>query len=64
MSLTGGANGGSPADEVRIINAFQRRLYEPYDRGENFRGVVYPGVGHGYTREMWRETVAWLDSHL
>ena len=64
LTLTGDADAGSPADGVRIINAFQRRLYELYGEGENFRGVIYPGVGHSYTREMWRETISWLDSHL
>ncbi|UCG47492.1 MAG: dienelactone hydrolase family protein [Phycisphaerales bacterium] len=64
LTLTGDADAGSPADGVRIINAFQRHLYELYDKGENFRGVVYPGVGHTYTREMWSETIAWLNNHL
>ena len=64
LTLTGDEDGGSPASGVRTINAFQEKLYDLYDRQENFRGLLYPGVGHVYTDEMWKETVAWLNKHL
>ena len=48
----------------RIINAFQEHLYKCYDKEDNFRGILYPGVGHTYTPQMWRETLRWLKKHL
>ncbi len=64
LTLTGDRDEGSPADGVRKINAFQEHLYRCYGRPESFRGVVYPGVEHAYTREMWQETLRWLQTHL
>lgn len=64
LTLTGDQDPGSPLSGVRTINAFQERLYKLYGKGENFRGVVYPGVRHEYTPTMWEETVNWLKTHL
>ena len=64
LTLTGDKDGGSPADGVRIINAFEEYLYKLYGKAENFRGVLYEGVGHEYTPEMWEETLRWLKKHL
>ena len=49
---------------VRLINAFQEYLYKLYGKAENFRGLIYTGVGHEYTPEMWRETLSWLKKYL
>jgi dienelactone hydrolase len=64
LTLTGDRDEGSPVTGVRKINAFQEHLYRCYGRPESFRGVVYPNVGHAYTREMWQETLRWLQTHL
>lgn len=64
LTLTGDRDTGSPFEGVQIINDFQRRLYKVYGKPENFRGVIYPGVGHSYTPEMWQETLAWFRKHL
>ena len=64
LTLTGDSDLGSPVSGVRIINDFVAKLYGLYDEGESFRGVVYEGVGHVYTPEMWGETVGWLEKHL
>ena len=64
LTLTGGKDNGSPADGVRIINAYQEHLYKLYGKADNFRGLVYEGVGHEYTPEMWDETLKWLKKHL
>lgn len=64
LTLTGDQDGGSPADGVRIINAFQRDLYKCYGKQANFRGLLYSGVDHDYTPEMWAETLRWLEMHL
>jgi dienelactone hydrolase len=64
LTLTGDQDGGSPVDGVRMINDFEKRLYKLYGKEADFRGVVYPGVAHVYTPEMWQETLAWLSKHL
>jgi dienelactone hydrolase len=64
LTLTGGHDEGSPADGVRIINVFQEHLYNCYGKKQDFRGILYPDVGHTYTPEMWEETLRWLDKHL
>ncbi len=64
LTLTGDKDGGSPGDGVRIINSFQQDLYKLYGRQRNFLGILYPGVGHTYTPEMWEETLRWLKKHL
>ena len=64
LTLTGDKDDGSPADGVRIINAYQERLYKLRGKADNFRGLLYQGVGHEYTPEMWDETLKWLKKHL
>jgi dienelactone hydrolase len=64
LTLTGDKDAGSPVDGVRIINAFQQYLYKLYGKAENFRGLVYRGIGHEYTPEMWKETLSWLKKHI
>lgn len=64
LTLMGDQDEGSPADGVWTINAFQQDLYECYGKEQNFRGVLYSGIGHTYTPEMWAETLRWLETHL
>ncbi|MHC4330417.1 MAG: alpha/beta hydrolase family protein [Planctomycetota bacterium] len=64
LTLTGDQDEGSPADGVQIINAFQKDLYKCYGKSRNFRGILYDGVGHTYTPQMWEETLRWLEKHL
>ena len=64
LTLTGDQDAGSPADGVRTINSFQEHLYRLYGKPDDFRGLLYEGIGHVYTPEMWQETVRWLKEHL
>lgn len=64
LTLTGDQDQGSPASGVRTINAFQEHLYRLYDAEDEFRGILYPGVGHAYTDTMWAETLGWLERKL
>jgi dienelactone hydrolase len=64
LTLTGDKDAGSPVNGVRLINAFQENLYKLYGKTENFRGLVYKGIRHEYTPEMWKETLSWLKKHL
>jgi len=64
LTLTGDNDGGSPADGVKIINKFAEQLYGLYGQQDKFRGILYPGVGHTYTPEMWQEMLRWLEKNL
>jgi len=64
LTLTGDRDGGSPVNGVNKINAFTQKVYELYGKNDRFRGVVYPGVAHKYTAEMWREMLDWFDRWL
>ena len=64
LVMTGELDRGSPVDGVQIIYNFQKHLYQLYDKPDDFRGLLYPDIGHEYTPEMWKETIAWLKLHL
>jgi dienelactone hydrolase len=64
LTLTGENDFTSPAGGVRTINAFQEHLYNLYGKEENFRGILYPGLGHAYSPAMWEETMRWLQKQL
>ena len=64
LTLTGDRDAGSPAAGVKIINEFAEEVYDLYGVKDDFRGVLYEGVEHEYTPEMWAETLAWLQKHL
>lgn len=61
---TGDRDAGSPVDGIHAIEAAVRPVYRLYGREDEFQSVVYPGLGHAYTPEMWRRTLEWLDRNL
>ncbi|HEV2209568.1 MAG TPA: alpha/beta hydrolase family protein [Verrucomicrobiae bacterium] len=61
---TGDQDAGSPVDGIRAIESAVRPVYKLYGREAEFQSVVYPGLGHVYTPEMWAKTLEWLDAHL
>jgi dienelactone hydrolase len=61
---TGDIDGGSPVDGLHAIEAAVRPVYRLYGREDAFRNLIYPGLAHVYTPEMWARTLAWLDEHL
>jgi len=64
LTLTGDQDSGSPVEGVRTISATCEALYRLHGAPEQFRGIVYPGVGHEWTEGMWSETLAWLERWL
>lgn len=64
LTLTGGRDPGSPVDGVRYLNRFCARVYALYGARPQFRAVVYPRLGHAYTRAMWGRMLAWFDKYL
>jgi hypothetical protein len=61
---TGDQDGGSPPDGIRAIGAAVRPVYALYGKEDSFQSLIYPGLGHVYTPEMWAKTLAWLQDHL
>jgi dienelactone hydrolase len=61
---TGDQDFGSPVEGIRHIEAAVRPVYGLYGAEASFENVIYPGLGHVYTPEIWDRTTRWLDSHL
>jgi dienelactone hydrolase len=61
---TGDRDGGSPVDGIHAIESAVRPFYKLYGREGDFQSLIYPGLGHVYTPEMWAKTLAWMDGHL
>jgi len=64
LTLSGADDSGSPAPGVKKINDFCAEVYRLYGKPASFKGMLYPGVGHVYTPEMWKEMLEWFDRHL
>jgi len=64
LFMTGDADGGSPADGIRIIEAKAKPAWKLFGKESDYVSELYPGLGHKYLPEMWEKTLAWLDKHL
>ncbi len=64
LFMTGDQDGGSPPDGIRQIEAAARPAWKLPGKDADFQSIIYPGLGHVYTREMWSNTVAWLQKKL
>lgn len=61
LFMTGDQDAGSPPDGIRAIEAAVKPAYHLYGKDGEFQNIIYPGLGHVYTREMWDKTLAALD---
>ena len=52
--LIGDSDPLSPIEGVRTIISFAQQVYGLYNASEQFQAVVYEGVGHTYSREMFQ----------
>jgi hypothetical protein len=64
LTLTGDQDEISLVEGVHLINGFVREVYDLYGAADLFKGVVYEGIGHAYTPQMWEDMLAWFDTHL
>ena len=64
LFLTGDKDAGSPIDGVQTIESVVCKAYKLFGQENQFKSVVYPGVGHDYTRNMWERMLKWMDKHL
>ena len=60
LCLNGDQDAGSPPEGIKIVNASVADVYGLLNAPQRFRSIVYPGVGHEWTPEMWAETQDWL----
>jgi len=61
---TGDQDSGSPVDGIHTIESAVRPAYRLYGKEAGFQSIVYPGLGHVYTKEMWNKTLAWMNEKL
>jgi dienelactone hydrolase len=64
LFLTGDQDAGSPVDGIRKIEAVVGQVYQLYGQPDRFVNVVYPGVGHAYTPDMWQRMLEWFEKNL
>jgi len=64
LCLNGDQDAGSPLSGIRAIEGAARPAWQVSERSEAFQSVVYNGVGHSYTEEMWDRTLAWFGRWL
>jgi dipeptidyl aminopeptidase/acylaminoacyl peptidase len=61
---SGEKDAGSPVAGIRSMEPVVRAAYALYGAETKFDSIVYPGVGHEYTPEMWRRTLEWMEKEL
>lgn len=64
LFLSGETDSGSPVDGIKIIERKAKQAYGLYRAENEFESIIYPGVGHHYTPDMWQRMVARMDSVL
>lgn len=64
LFMTGDQDFGSPVAGIQEIERRVRPVYRLYGAEAEFENVIYPGLGHVYTPEMWHKTQAWLERRL
>jgi dienelactone hydrolase len=64
LSLAGAEDAGSPVSGIQKIETAAGPAWRLYGKADAFRSVIYPGVGHVYTPEMWQEMLRWFDTRL
>jgi len=64
LFLSGENDNGSPVDGIHIIEDKVRRAYQLYDAEQQFESVIYPGVGHQYTKDMYQRMLTRMDEAL
>ncbi len=64
LFMTGGQDGGSPVSGIHVIDRVARQAYQLYNQPAALENLVYPGVGHAYTPDMWARMLAWMGKTL
>ena len=62
--LIGDSDPLSPINGVNTVVDFTRQIYALYDARDKFETIIYEGVGHTFTVEMFSEMLNGLHRHL
>lgn len=62
LFMTGDQDGGSPVEGVRTLGDIVGKVYALHGDAAKprFENIIYPGLGHVYTPEMWEKMEAWM----
>jgi dienelactone hydrolase len=64
LVLTGDIDDGSPLSGIKVLEKKLDTVYSLYNKGENFKSIVYPNTGHVYTWQMKMEMLGWFEKYL
>jgi dienelactone hydrolase len=64
LELSGDQDQGAPIDGVIQLDKKLGQVYRLYDKGSNFRSVIYGKTGHEYLPEMRAEMAQWFEKTL
>jgi dienelactone hydrolase len=64
LVLTGDIDDGSPLPGIKVLEKKLDTVYSLYNKGENFKSIVYPNTGHVYTWQMKMEMLGWFEKYL
>jgi dienelactone hydrolase len=64
LVLTGDSDAGSPLSGIRVLENKLKTAYSLYNKGENFKSIVYENTGHVFTDDMKIEMIKWFEKHL
>ena len=64
LVLTGDQDHGSPVSGMKVLEEKLDKVYGLYDRGSNFKSIIYENTGHVYTDKMKIEMINWFNKHL
>ena len=62
LFMTGDQDGGSPVEGVKTLGDIVGKVYALHGDAAKtkFENIIYPGLGHVYTPEMWEKMEAWM----
>lgn len=62
LFMTGDQDGGSPVEGVKTLGEIVGKVYALHGDAAKakFENIIYPGLGHVYTPEMWERMEAWF----
>ena len=64
LALTGALDAGSPADGIQILEEKVSKVYGVLGAQDQFKNILYAGVGHTVTPQMRAEMMAWFEKWL
>jgi dienelactone hydrolase len=64
LFLSGETDIGSPVEGIAAIEKAVKPVYALHGAEADYQSIVYPGVGHEYTPDMWKRMIEWMETRL